>query len=196
MDVYSPYQVLYLTGPPATGKSTLVSYLEAKVQSLLSFTYSKKLADYISAKQSSDFSQDDMRRESAQIIRSEDVHAVDAQLIQFVEENRNRAHIVIDSHAVTKEQFGFRVTPFGLDNLRAIRPTMIFMLYTEATVVQNRIAAQSQGRPQVSLFEADFHTYLQASVATSYSLQLGIPLYLLNSEVPTEKLGEQIINRL
>ena len=177
----SPFQVIYLTGPPATGKSTLVSYLEATVEPLLSFTYSKILAAHVSAKASDPLTQDDMRRESARVIRPEDIVAVDGQLIHFVEENRMKSHIVIDSHAVTKESFGFRVTPFGVDKLIAVQPTMIVMLYAEAVVIQQRIAAESQGRPQVSDFEADFHTHLQASVAVNYSVHLGVPLYLLTA---------------
>ena len=163
---------------------------------LLSFTYSQALAEHLNAGQPATLSQDDMRRESARIIRPEDVDAVDRRLIRFVEENRINTHIIIDSHAVTKEKFGFRVTPFASDRLLAVKPTMIFMLYATAAVVQERIAAESQGRPQVSPQEADLHTYLQASVAITYSVQAGVPLYLLDSSAPTEELAEQIIRRL
>lgn len=191
-----PYQVIYLTGPPATGKSTLVSYLETQVSSLLSFTYSKALAAHLSATPAGPMSQDDMRRKSARVIRPEDVEAVDRQLTQFVQENRMKAHIVIDSHAVTKEKFGFRVTPFSMDNLMVVRPTMIVMLYAEPEVIQARIAVESQGRPQVSTFEANLHTHLQSSVAITYSVQNGTPLYFLDSSAPTQELAEQIIRRL
>lgn len=196
MDTGTPFQVIYLTGPPATGKSTLVSHLEACVTPLLSFTHSSVLAEHLNAGATEPLSQDDLRRESAGRIRPEDVNAVDRQLIRFVQDNRAKTHIIIDSHAVTKEQFGFRVTPFAVETLLAVRPTIIFMLYAEATVVRERITAESQGRPLVSSFESDLHTHLQASVAVTYSIQLGIPLYLLDSAAPTEELAAQISRRL
>lgn len=190
----APFQVIYLTGPPATGKSTLLSHLEARITPLLYVKDSSVLAEHLSAGASGPLSQDDLRRESAGRIRPEDVNAVDGQLTRFVQENRTKTHIIIDSHAVTKERFGFRVTPFAVETLLAVRPTMIFMLNAEA--VRERIAAESQGRPQVSSFESDLHTHLQASVAVTSSIQLGVPLYLLDSAAPTEELAEQISQRL
>jgi adenylate kinase len=70
------------------------------------------------------------------------------------------------------------------------------MLYTEPHVVINRIAANNQGRPQISQFEANFHTELQASVATTYGILLGVPVYLLDSNRPVGELANEIIKRL
>lgn len=191
-----PYQVIYLTGPPATGKSTLAATLEAKLQPLVSFTYSKVLAQYVGERDAQVTSQDALREKSAQIIGPEDVEAVDEQLLTFVQENRSKAHIIIDSHAVTKESYGFRVTPFSLAIVMELRPTRIFMLYEEAAVVQSRIAASPAGRPQISDFASDFHTNLQATVALTYGINLGIPVYLLDSSASPEELSEMVIKRL
>ncbi len=42
-----PFHVVYLTGAPATSKSTLVSLLMQSVRPLHAFSFSKVLADYI-----------------------------------------------------------------------------------------------------------------------------------------------------
>ena len=191
-----PYQVIYLTGPPASGKSTLVTALEAQLHPLLSFTYSKVLAQHVSSRDALPTSQSALREKSARIIHPEDVEAVDQQLLTFVEENRGKSHIVIDSHAVTKESYGFRVTSFSLEKLLRLRPTRIFMLYTEASVVQSRIKSAPAGRPQISAFEADFHTQLQATVAIDYGIHLGVPVYFLDSNTSLENLSETVIKRL
>lgn len=191
-----PYQVIYLTGPPATGKSTLVATLEAKLQPLVSFTYSKVLAQHIGQRDAQVTSQDSLRERSAQTIRPEDVESVDEQLLTFVQANRSKAHVIIDSHAVTKESYGFRVTPFSLPKVMELRPTRIFMLYAEAAVVQGRIANSPAGRPQISDFTADFHTNLQATVALTYGINLGIPVYFLDSSASPEELSEMVIKRL
>ncbi|MBV9852131.1 MAG: AAA family ATPase [Armatimonadetes bacterium] len=196
MNDKATYHTLYLTGPPATGKSALVSHLKSQVAPLLTFSYSEVLAEYLNAIESRELTQSDIRSGSSRLVRPQHVAAIDDRLIQLVEENRTTAHIMIDSHAVTKEHFGYRVTPFTLEKLSAIRPTMIVMLYADAEVVRQRITADSQGRPQVSAFEADLHTQLQAAIAVSYSLHAGVPLYLLDSSAPTEELARQIIRRL
>lgn len=187
------YHVLYLTGAPATGKSTLMAALTAAVSPLIEFSYSKVLADYVSQRDARLYSQDDVRKHSADVILPADVSAADASLLALVNANRTSTHIVIDSHAVTKESYGFRVTPFALSHLREIRPTIIVVLYTEPSVVIDRIRRNHQGRPLPTSFEAMYHSDLQATVALIYSIQLGIPaIYFLNSASPVDQLTTEI----
>ncbi|HSH77852.1 MAG TPA: AAA family ATPase [Herpetosiphonaceae bacterium] len=191
-----PFHVVYLTGPPATGKSTLVSLLMQSVQPLQDFTYSKMLAEYIAERHTEPLREDQLRAHSAQLITPEDVNAVDQKLIGLVSVKRQQSHIIIDSHAVTKERYGYRVTAFSAEMLKAVRPTMVCMLYTQPEVVISRIEANNQGRPQISTFEAQFHTELQTAVAATYAILLGVPLYLLDSSKPTAELADEIIKQL
>src|SRR5262245_29385830 len=107
------FHVIYLTGPPATGKSTLMAGLARVVSPLVTFSYSKELAEHVGRRDAAAYSQDDMRKHSAGLITPADVLAVDEALVALVRERRTSSHIIIDSHAVTKEEFGFRVTPFS-----------------------------------------------------------------------------------
>lgn len=107
--------------------------------------------------------------------------------------NRASCHIVIDSHAVTKERYGFRVTPFSIELLQEVRPTLICMLYTEPSVVMDRIRSNNQGRPTVTAFEAAFHCELQASVALIYGINLGLPVYLLDSSKSADSLTAEVL---
>ena len=190
------YEVIYLTGPPASGKSTLVAVLEERLQPMKAFVYSKVLAEYLSQKSLDQFSQDHMREMSARLITPEDIEILDTQLLDFVADNVNKSHIIIDSHAVTKEKYGFRVTPFSLEKLRQLSPTLIFALYTSPSVVVNRILNNSQGRPTVSEFEAAFHCELQATVALTYGINIGIPVYFLDSDRPPSELADEITRRI
>ncbi|MEQ1921604.1 MAG: ATP-binding protein [Pyrinomonadaceae bacterium] len=190
------YEVIYLTGPPASGKSTLVASLEKVFQPLKTFVYSKVLAEYLGEKSLKQYSQDQMREMSARVITPEDIESVDLRLLEFVRDNTAETHIIIDSHAVTKEEYGFRVTPFSLEQLQQLRPTMIVALYTAPSVVVNRISSNSQGRPQVSEFEAGFHCELQATVALTYGINLGIPVYLLDSDKSPNELAKEMVNRI
>lgn len=59
---------------------------------------------------------------TAWVIRPESVTAVNNHLINFVDENRTKSHIVTDFHAVTKESLRYHVTQFELDKLLAHPP--------------------------------------------------------------------------
>ena len=117
------FHLVYLTGAPATGKSSTSEKIAASVDPVKLFCYSKELRDYLNRKDAkTGFKETDLRTQSAGIITAEDVNAVDKKLINFVRKFRHSSHIIIDSHAVTKENFGFRVTPFSLSLLRIKQP--------------------------------------------------------------------------
>ena len=183
------FHVVYLTGAPATGKSSLTELIASTVTPVRVLTYSKLLDDYISKRQGIPLGENELRKRSAGLITPEDVEAVDGLMLDIINEERTRSHIIIDSHPVTKEAYGYRVTPFSLPMLQAIRPTLIMMLYAEPTVVIDRIKKNSQGRPMITPFEAHFHNDLQASVALIYSINLGMPTYLID----TNKRGSMSI---
>ncbi|MFH1982978.1 MAG: ATP-binding protein [Pseudomonadota bacterium] len=193
MNSYRPYQVVYLTGAPATGKSTLTANLLDFLSPLKIFAYSKVLADFISQRIAFQVSEDNLREQSAQIITADDIKVIDNRLLEFIKKERLKSHIIIDSHAVTKESYGFRVTPFSMQILSEINPTLIIVLYTEGSVAIDRIKSNNQGRPLVSLFEADFHTNLQSSVALLYATNLGIPIYFFDSNKPAQVLVQEIL---
>lgn len=189
--------VIYLTGAPATGKSTLSRNLRRRIPELEVFAYSEKLAEYVRERASlKELCQDEIRQRSAQLVTREDVSAVDAQLIQLVRTRRGQVPILIDSHAVTKESFGFRVTPFTKAELATLSPDIILCLYADGESVAARIKANPMGRPLPSIFELDLHTHLQTTVAMQYALQLDRPIYFLDASAGEEALVDAVLDRM
>lgn len=184
--------VIYLTGAPASGKSTLSQALRARFSELEVFAYSEQLRAMISSRTGSALEEDDIRRQSASIITREDILALDARLIEIVRTERDRRPILIDSHAVTKETYGYRVTGFSVEQIRALNPDVIVCLFTSSEVMIERIARDAMGRPTVSDFEASFHREIQASVATQYGILLGKPVYFIDSSIPLQQLAQRV----
>ena len=191
------FHVIYLTGPPASGKTTLVDTLERCVKPIECFRYGALLRNHLETKQDQQhISYHDLRQQSAKFVSPDDIRTVDRLLIDAVNTRRGEVHIVIDSHPVTKEEYGFRVTPFSEDTLRALAPTMICMLYVDASTIVARISNDPQGRSIITEAEAAFHCQLQASVAVTYGVTLGLPIYFLNSAQPLETVVESVVSRL
>ena len=176
------YDLIYLTGAPAAGKSSIAEQLKQAISPIEVFNYGHELTAYLAGKTGVPLHQDEIRRQSALVITPEDVEALDSILLARVGELRARTHFVIDTHAVTKESYGFRVTPFSLQRFAELRPTKIVVLYTSPEVAMSRIGADPGGRPMITAFESGFHSALQASVALSYGTSLGIPVYFLDSD--------------
>jgi adenylate kinase len=190
------YKVVYLTGAPAAGKSSLTRALSEHVPELSIFEYGARLTTYVNNKKREPLEQSDLRERSSAVVTPDDVRAVDQELVDFVRQERTRRHVIIDSHAVTKESYGYRVTPYSLHGFAKLEPTHIWMLYTDPEVAVRRIANNAQGRPAVSLESARFHTNLQASVAITYGMSLGVPVYFFDSDRPLERLSADLAARL
>lgn len=189
--------VLYLTGAPASGKSTLSQHLSGLDPHLIVFSYSERLRDYISrTRTTAGITEDKIRSLSAAIVTPDDVDAVDEELLKLVAEFRRDRSIVIDSHPVTKETYGFRVTGFTIELLRRLNPDFIFCLFVENKETRHRIEMSAKGRPMPTEFEAGMHTFLQASVASQYAIACGCPLYLLNATATVEDLAKIILAKL
>ena len=184
------YPVIYLTGAPAAGKSTLCRNLAARFKSLTVFAYSEELRHFISEKTTRLLSEHDIRAQSSIVVTAEDVTALDEQLVARVAVERQSAPFIIDSHPVTKESYGYRITGFSIDARQRLDPDVIICLYTSPEITIQRIGADAMGRPMVSRFEADMHTRLQTAVAAQYGVILGKPVYLLDAAVSPGELVE------
>lgn len=174
-------EVIYITGPPATGKTTLVNQIGAAFPSVRIFQYSELLRQHIVAKDQKSLSHKRLRQSSAGVVTPADICAVDKYLLEKVTLSRRTQHVLIDSHPVTKEHFGFRVTPFSYDLLRKLKFTRICMLYADSKTVIQRIKKHPEGRLKITPSDADFHNYTQAALAINYGITLGIPVYFYDS---------------
>jgi adenylate kinase len=191
----SRFPVIYLTGAPATGKSTLARNLAARFPAMRVFAYSEELRHHIARKTRTNLSEDQIRELSGTVVTAEDIRTLDQQLVQEVAVERLNRPFLIDSHPVTKEGYGFRVTGFDVETLRALSPDFVVCLYTSPEVMRERIKRDAMGRPLVTEFEARMHTNLQTAVATQYGILLGTPVYLIDSAAAEEALVETVAGK-
>jgi len=115
------HEVIYLTGAPATGKSSTAERLAASVGAVR-LSYGELLTEQLSAKVSS---QDELRAKSARVITPADVERADAVMIERIEAARRESMVVVDSHAITIESFGFRSVPYSVEQLKKVGCTWI-----------------------------------------------------------------------
>ena len=189
-------KVIYLTGAPAAGKSSTMARLLERVPDLAVWEYGARLTEYLQARSAEVGSQDDLRQHSAALVTPNDVAEVDLALLEFVNENRGRRHVIIDSHPVTKEKYGFRITPFSLEQFGELKPNELWVLYADPVETRRRIAADGGGRPLISEADAEMHTNLQASVAATYGMSVGCPIFLFDTSGPRDELVSRLEGRL
>jgi adenylate kinase len=162
-----------------------VKRLQKACSDLDVFVYSEVLSHHLERTKKTNISQRKLRKQSAHLVMPEDIEKVDQFLIDETKRLRATRHIIIDSHPVTKEDYGFRITAFSIPFLLALKPTIICMLYADAEEIIKRISKHAKGRPSTTPYETNLHCSMQANVAIVYGIQLGIPIYLLNASTAT-----------
>lgn len=135
----------------------------------------------------------EIRQQSAAVVTREDVQATDDMLLREVSAARQSCHVIVDSHPVTKEIYGFRMTAFTVEQLQALNPDAIVCTYTPAEELERRVRADPQGRALSSLYELDMHVKLQTTVAAQYGVVLGRPSYFLDTSSPLHKVVEKFL---
>ncbi len=189
-------KVIYLTGAPAAGKSSTLRMLQEAEPSIFRYEYGAELTKFIQERGTVVANQDELRARSAQVVRPEDIDALDNILLDQVDNLRGKRPVIIDSHPVTKETYGFRVTAFAQEKVQRLRPDEIWVLYTAPSVMRERIRRVPGGRPMVTEEEARMHTSTQVSVAVSYGIMTGSPVYLFDTDQDQALIVSSLLERL
>lgn len=138
-------KVILLTGAPGTGKTTLRHALAQCVSGLRAFDYGQLL---LNRKQGEGISltYEQLRQESATVIRPEDVASTDDWVVAEIARLRLATHVIIDSHALTRETYGFRAIPFSQRHLQDLKLDAVLILRCDPDVLIARVARDPQGR--------------------------------------------------
>ncbi|MFN8053513.1 MAG: ATP-binding protein [Acidimicrobiales bacterium] len=183
---------IYLTGVPGVGKTSIAAEIEERTHDVEVLRYSDLLMTYM-ADHGDAISHRDLRQASGARITPEIVSAVDLILVERIDAARHRGSALIDSHAVTAEPYGLRVTPYGTNELVRLGLTGIVCLVADLGVIEERRAAQDVGRVEQSRSDIDRHQRAQEAVAVAYACGLGVPLYLVDASGNIEDVVQQLV---
>lgn len=180
--------VIYLTGASGTGKTTLCGMIADRLgDSVVVYSYSDLLLD-TARRRGQQLRTDELRQRSSSVITPEDVEATDSRLIESVEGARETKNVIVDSHPVTREEYGIRITSFSPKTLKQLSPDKVFCLYANPEVLVSRIAGAPGGRRIANQWDVQYEITLQASIAAQYAFQVGVACYLLDSTASLDSL--------
>lgn len=127
-----------LTGAAGTGKSSLSKEAGRRISPLHHVDFGQILLNRKIAQGMAGLTYEKLRAQSATLITPEDVKATDAELIESLPKLRENTHVLIDSHAVTRESYGFRITHYSFEDLKRIALDAVVVTYCDPTELVER----------------------------------------------------------
>ncbi|WP_084540147.1 AAA family ATPase [Azorhizobium doebereinerae] len=183
-------KLVYLTGAPASGKSTLIKGLAAEISDLKVFEYGRAMSALLKS-----VSRESLRDGTDGRVTQTDIDEVDRQMADWAHEFRRQNNLIIDSHHVTIESYGFRIAPFSLAKLETLQIDEFWVLIADSALSVERIERDRRGRRIPSPYQADFHTAVQASLASQYAVLTARPVYIFDSANESTDLVSAAVRR-
>ena len=172
-------KVIYLTGVPASGNTTLCERLTQSAEDIIHFRFGRELTAFLEEEHS--VTQEELRSGTDHVSTPHIVRQVDERAIAVAEEHRDTKNIVIDTHALTSEAFGFRLTPMSIEQISRLAPDIVVCVTASPAVVGKRILAASLGRPNLNEDQLRQQANLQQSLVVAYSVICGVPAYFIEN---------------
>jgi adenylate kinase len=191
-------KLIYLSGAPASGKSTLLRNLKLMSENTLVFEYGKEMSARLSSlsKNSVQIEQAALRGGTENYVHQSDIDALDEEMTRWVDDNRDTSNLIIDSHHVTAENYGFRIAPFTPTKLARLNINEFWLIILSGKSTKKRIRADPEGRLLLNKFNFNFHTLVQSNLITTYAFYCGSPVYIFDGSTSPDKLAGQAYQRL
>ena len=178
----APAGVIYVTGAPGSGKSTLVSALVEMFANVRAFSYGARMVTHLRGRGGvAPMDQCELRHGTDFFVSMDDIRIVDQEMVNWVAEKGSDHLLLIDTHQVTLEATGLRLVPFSPSNLAALGVTKVWFLAASDSVTIERISTDPKGRVVPNIFQAQLHTTTQMAVAVQYAVSKGIEMRVIDA---------------
>ena|SRR3989442_11790189 len=101
-------------------------------------------------REGSDVNYEQLREQSGAIVSPADVTTTDDWVIEEIGRLRASSHVLIDSHALTRESYGFRAIPFSRRQLENLSLDVVIALRCDPHVLIARIELDPGGRRELT----------------------------------------------
>ncbi|MQA87593.1 MAG: hypothetical protein GEV03_23965 [Streptosporangiales bacterium] len=137
------------------------------------------------------------RSNSADMVARQDITAATDRAASFIRQQTSAGKVtLVDSHAVSKEHYGWRGVPDSADLLHRFSYSWIVQLYVSAELILERTREHRDGRLAATPEEVAVLQQLQMTVSVYYAGQLGCALHVVRNDGLIEETIQAILSLL
>jgi adenylate kinase len=175
--------IALLTGPPGIGKSSVARQLidrNPDVVEVISFGQLLHLA--VERRLATSINYAEFRSSAASVVTRSDFEEATIELAKNKTASDPSKWLVVDSHAVAREEFGWQANPDIPGTLQQYAYNVIILLDAPSQVVLKRIRKRPGGRLIKTKRDVEILSALQRGIATYYSGTIGSPLWVIDAK--------------
>ncbi len=180
--------IVLVTGVPGVGKTTLCSSMvDSWPGDYAHISFGKLILKALNPNTEL-VTEPDLRRSAASLVtRTILAEATELLMVRVAKEQQRI--VLVDSHAVSQDKFGYIVTPDGRTYFDRLQYGAIVQLHAAPLTILSRTAPAASGRQARSEKDIELHCILQSAISVGYSAASECPLYVVEAEEPTEALA-------
>jgi adenylate kinase len=181
--------IVLVTGVPGVGKTSLCRFLvDARPHRYVHIRFGNLI---LRALDRDEITETELRRSAASLVTPSILEVATEMLMAEVAKNSERI-ILVDSHAVSQNRYGYVVTPDGASYFGRLRYAAIVQLFALPSTVLARSAALASGRQASVERDVNIHFMLQCSVSVGYSAASECPLLIVEAEKGVDRVAANV----
>ena len=176
--------IALITGAPGVGKTTTARNLAVMYGDRVeTVSFGRLIYDRVTAR--TPMSYQEFRSAAASIVTAADLLAASDALAAHAAMPRHSGRwLVVESHAVAREEFGWQANPDPPGTLARYSYDILVYLDAPADVILGRVRSDPGGRLSRGLRDITVLSAMQMAIAVSYAAGLGIPLNVIDADAP------------
>ena len=182
--------LVLVTGVPAVGKTSVCQYMSATWPSrYLHVPFGRLLLEAISDAQVTEQS---LRESPSEFVDASTIRLATETLLSVAQRTPSDVTVLVDSHAVSQDRFGYVARPDGDDYFRTVQYSAIIQLHADPAVVLQRTDVNRDGRHATTMEDLSTHFLLQAAVSMSYARASSCALYVVWAQESVESVAHTV----
>lgn len=180
-----------LTGAPGVGKTTVSEGLSRQDPDVFRvLRFGRYVYEAALSRLGKNIDYRDFRSSSAELVTTQDIYQATERAEEVVKDNAKASKItIVDSHAVSKEHYGWRAVPDDPRLLAKFGYNWIIQLYAPPELVIERTLHSPDGRLAAAPEDIAVMQVLQFGTSVYYAATIGKPLHVVSNTGP---IGETL----